>query len=65
MKTVWVVEAIAHRDGERDVSAVFSTREKAMDYIMREHADKDLIEVLGEYNYYVSQHDIDRWDKEL
>lgn len=59
-KTIYVVEAVPHGDDERGVDAVFSSEEKAMEYIERQRADKDLIEALGEYDYFISQHDIDR-----
>lgn len=42
---------------------MFSSEEKVMKYIERQRADEDLIEVLGKYDYSISQHNIDLWDK--
>ena len=58
-KKVFVVEAIPHGDDEREVIAVFSSEDKAMNYIDRQLEDEEFIEIFGEHDYLVSQHHID------
>ena len=56
---VFVVESLSHLDGEREVIAVFSSEDKAMDYIYYQLEDEELIEIFGKFDYSVSQHCID------
>ena len=58
-KRVFVVESFSHLDDEREVIAVFSSEDKAMNYIDRQLEDEEFIEIFGEHDYSVSQHYVD------
>ena len=59
MKTVYVVEYIAQYGNEQGVSGVFSSWEKANEYISRSLDDTEMVEALGLYDYVITKAIVD------
>lgn len=57
---VFIVVSESLRDKELNLEGVFDTLEKAENYITDEINDTEMIEALGEYNYTIHVHRINK-----